>query len=140
MRYPNELLGLRPLRCLEEFTLRVSDVPGMISSKNFKFLKRADSLPLGMNEKKRKEAMRKKNKKSALKTMTAAGNNGDVDKDGEEEEEEDEEEWKDETFWPTLTTFHITYPRNSLNTDTQKLVRRLQDIRPGVAFRFQSRK
>ncbi|KAK5816880.1 hypothetical protein F5H01DRAFT_405424 [Linnemannia elongata] len=159
-RYPNELLALRCLRCLEEFTLRAGNVPGMISAKNFEFLKRTESfqtvsfLPVDMNGKKWEKTKNHRNNKPVLETMTATDddddddddneddnddNDADIDKDEEVKEEEDEKEWKDETFWPKLSTFHISYRKISTSSDTRKLVRRLQYLRPGVAFIFQSR-
>ncbi|KAF9318078.1 hypothetical protein BGZ91_005233 [Linnemannia elongata] len=154
VRYPNELLGLRSLRCLEECTLRAENVPGMISVKNFKFLKRTESfktvsfLPFSMNGIKWKETRGHRNNKSVLETMTAINDDDDDDDDdeddekavdnGEEEKEEDKKGLRDETFWPKLSTFHISYRNISTGTDTRKLVRRLQHLRPGVAFSIQS--
>ncbi|KAF9278954.1 hypothetical protein BGZ88_000264 [Linnemannia elongata] len=151
-RYPNELLGLRSLRCLEECTLRAENVPGMISVKNFKFLKRTESfktvsfLPFRMNGIKWKETRGHRNNKSVLERMAAINDDDDDDDEddekdvdnGEEEKEEDKKGLRDETFWPKLSTFQISYRNISTGTDTRKLVRRLQHLRPGVAFSIQS--
>ncbi|KAF9156684.1 hypothetical protein BG015_002888 [Linnemannia schmuckeri] len=140
LRYPNELLALRPLRCLEECILHANDVPGMIVATNFNFLKRRKDfqtisfLPAGKNRKRRET---RKNKKSVLK-MTATYDD-EVDKDDESEEEEKEEGKKNETFWPKLTTFCVFSLGISPSTETSKFKERLERIRPGVIFRFQSR-
>ncbi|KAF9927305.1 hypothetical protein FBU30_003334 [Linnemannia zychae] len=39
-RYPNLLLGLREIECLEECVLRTMEIPGLILAKDFEFLQR----------------------------------------------------------------------------------------------------
>ncbi|KAG9068410.1 hypothetical protein KI688_010678 [Linnemannia hyalina] len=154
MRYPNELLALRSLRCLEECTLRTSDVPGTVGPKDLWFLKRREdfqSVSFFPTREKRRKTKKAKHSSPKTKTTTTTTTTTTTATDvpekvidqgeDEEEKEEDEEEkrWKNETFWPVLTVFHIYYVRKSPTTITSNLAEAFERFRPGVEFRFQGR-
>ncbi|KAG0287671.1 hypothetical protein BGZ96_008438 [Linnemannia gamsii] len=92
-RFPNELLALRGLQCLEECILRTFSVPGMVVTKNFWFMRRKiDSHTVSFLTAKRKRMSRKMkrrrrmdNKSSLKMNTTAGGDNLDEDDDDEEE-------------------------------------------------------
>ncbi|KAF9547730.1 hypothetical protein EC957_007895 [Mortierella hygrophila] len=151
LRYPNELLALRSLRCLEECTLRTPDIPGRIVPKDLWFLKRKEDFqsvsffPIRNREKRRKTKRAKHTSPKAKTTTTTTKTATDVlekvvsqDEDEEEKEEDEEEKrWKNETFWPVLNVFHIYYVKKSPTTITSDLTEAFGRFRPGVEFRFQ---
>ncbi|KAF9131343.1 hypothetical protein BGW39_001954 [Mortierella sp. 14UC] len=115
-RFPNELLALYGLRCLEECVLRTTAVPGMLLASDFEFLSR----------------------KADFQTMFFLPETDNTKKE-EREAEKDEGQWKNETFWPKLATFHVYYSEISPLVNTSKLVAGIERIRPGVSVRFQFR-
>jgi hypothetical protein len=140
-RFPNELLALRGLQCLEECILRAIRVPGTVTTRNFKFLQRKGDLqtisfPTTTTTEKtvKKKKWNRRNKNSALK-MSPTGDGHD---EGEDEDEEEEGWMTERTFWPKLTAFHIHYNVIEPSTNTIKLAKGITHIRPGVVFRFQS--
>ncbi|KAF9143868.1 hypothetical protein BGX30_014456 [Mortierella sp. GBA39] len=149
VRYPNELLALRSLRCLEECTLRTSDIPGTVGSKDLWFLKRKEDFqsvsffPI-RNREKRRKTKRAKHGSSKTKTTTTATDIpekvvGQDEDEEEKEEDEEEKRWKNETFWPVLNVFRIYYVTKSPTTNTSNLAEAFERFRPGVEFRFQGR-
>ncbi|OAQ31683.1 hypothetical protein K457DRAFT_890292 [Linnemannia elongata AG-77] len=160
VRYPNELLALRSLRCLEECTLRVSIIPGTVAPRNLWFMKRKEdfqSVSFFPTRNRKKRRMTKKAKhgspkaKRTMTTTTATATSVPekvVDQANGEEEDEDEKErenceeekrWKDETFWPVLNVFHIYYIAKSPTTITSNLTETFEWLRPGVEFVLQGR-
>jgi hypothetical protein len=142
-RFPNELLALRGLQCLEECILRTSSVPGMVVTKNFWFMRRKiDSHTVSFLPAKKKRISRKLkrmkwDKKSTFKPNTTDDSDDVKGEEDDDEEQEKEEGWeKEEIFWPKLTIFHIHY-LTCPSTDTVKLVEDFEWIRPGVDFSFQ---
>ncbi|KAH7053724.1 hypothetical protein BKA57DRAFT_454351 [Linnemannia elongata] len=162
VRYPNELLALRSLRCLEECTLRVMDIPGTVAPRNLWFMKRKEdfqSVSFFPTRNKKKRRMTKKAKhgnpkaKKTTTTTTTTTATSVPEKvinqaNGEEEEDEDakerdnceeEKRWNDETFWPVLNVFHIYYRTKSPTTITSNLTETFERLRPGVEFVLQGR-
>ncbi|KAK3836526.1 MAG: hypothetical protein JOS17DRAFT_734430 [Linnemannia elongata] len=155
MRYPNELLALRSLRCLEDCTLRAKEIPGTVVPKNLLFMKRKEDFqavsffPLRNKRKRRKTKKAKHGSQKAKTTMTTKtptdvpekviDQTEDEDEDEGDDEEEDEEEkrWKNETFWPVLNVFHIYYSMKSPTINTGDLAEAFERFRPGVEFRIQ---
>ncbi|KAF8926847.1 hypothetical protein BGZ47_002495, partial [Haplosporangium gracile] len=139
VRYPNELLALRSLRCLEECILRVADLPGTLVPKDLKFMQRKQdfqtvSFLATRNRKRRKTKSSKKSvPKMAATGVTDKINDDEEDEEDEEEEEKEKEEerWKNETFWPVLNVFHIYYQKKLPSTDTGKIVEAFERFRPG---------
>lgn len=150
VRYPNELLALRSLRCLEECTLCTMDIPGTVVPKNLWFLKRKEDFQSvsffpTRNRRKRRKTKKAKHGNPKTKTTTATTTATDVpekvvvDQHDDEEEDEEEKRWKNETFWPVLNVFHIYYLKKSPTINTSNLVEAFERFRPGVEFRFQGR-
>ncbi|KAF9156673.1 hypothetical protein BG015_002877 [Linnemannia schmuckeri] len=145
LRYPNELLALGSLRCLEECTLRAVDVPGTVVPKDLKFMQRkGDFQTVSFFATRNKKRKRTKSSKKSVPKMTATGDADKVDDDEEEAEEEklrekekEEERWKNDTFWPVLNVFHIYYQKKLPSTDAGKIAEAFEWFRPGVDFRFQ---
>lgn len=159
-RFPNELLALRGLRCLEECILRTIDVPGMILAKDFEFLRRrGDFQTMSFIPKRRKSSTKSptsddpvstdnsfsahKNKAGSASVTSDNENDGtdgdDEDGDENDEGEENWEQMKTETFWPKLNTFHVYFHRILPFISTSKLTYGVEQIRPGVAVCFQHR-
>ncbi|KAF9121621.1 hypothetical protein BGX30_002458 [Mortierella sp. GBA39] len=152
-RYPNELLALRSLRCLEECILRATEVPGMVLAKDFEFLRRKEDFQtMSFIPKRRKSTTAKSSsasRKDKKRSPSVAGGN---EKDSPNEDDEDEDDNEDdggevqeqerlktETFWPKLNTFYVYSPKISLYIYTSKLIDGIEQVRPGVAVRFQYR-
>ncbi|KAH7053739.1 hypothetical protein BKA57DRAFT_454376 [Linnemannia elongata] len=165
-RYSNELLALRSLRCLEECILRAKDVPGMILAKDFEFLRRKEDFQtMSFIPKRRKSAITTKpsavthpvsteqsssaSRKNKKRSPSVVGDNekdgpneeddDDDDDDDDDGEEQEQERLKTETFWPKLNTFHVYYLRIPPFISTSKLTYGIEQVRPGVAVRFQHR-
>ncbi|KAF9090317.1 hypothetical protein BGX29_011547 [Mortierella sp. GBA35] len=158
-RFPNDLLPLNTLRCLEEGILLPRDVPGLVLAKDFTFLQRkADFQTMSFLPTRRKSTekslattaavetthptenhhpstlRKKKNKIGADESVLSSD-----DDDDEEDEKDEEERLKTETFWPRLHTFHVYYTKMSPIVSASKLVSGMERIRPGVSFKFQTR-
>ncbi|KAF8940706.1 hypothetical protein BGZ47_007632 [Haplosporangium gracile] len=161
-RYPNELLALRSLRCLEECILRTTDVPGMILAKDFEFLRRKEDFQtMSFIPKRRKSTTKsstmidpfsteqsssvaRKDKRSASITGdnekdSPNDDDDDEDEDDDDEGEEQQERLKTETLWPKLNTFQVYYVKILPFISTSKLAYGIEQVRPGVAVRFQHR-
>ncbi|KAF9152460.1 hypothetical protein BG015_005222 [Linnemannia schmuckeri] len=161
-RYSNELLALHSLRCLEECILRATDVPGMVLAKDFEFLRRKEDFQTMSFIPKRRKLTTKSSTMSdpvsteqslpvARKNKRSISVTGDNEKDGlnegdedddeddDDEGEEQQERLKTETFWPKLNTFHVYYVTISPFISTSKLTYGIEEVRPGVAVRFQHR-
>ncbi|KAG9068421.1 hypothetical protein KI688_010689 [Linnemannia hyalina] len=164
-RYPNELLALRSLRCLEECILRTMEVPGMVLAKDFEFLRRKEDFQtMSFIPKRRKSTTAKsftatdpifteqsssasrKNKKRS--SSVAGGNEKEIlneddeyedDNEDDEGEEQEQERLKTETFWPKLNTFYVYSHKIPPYIWTSKLIEGIEQARPGVAVRFQYR-
>ncbi|KAG0287672.1 hypothetical protein BGZ96_008439 [Linnemannia gamsii] len=157
-RFPNELLALRGLRCLEECALRPKDIPGMILAKDFEFLRRkGDFQTMSFIPKRRKSSAKsstlvdpastdnfssaRKSKGGSSQVKGDSENDGtdDDDEDGDEDDEGEEKWERMKTFWPKLNTFHVYYISISPFISTSKLTYGVEQIRPGVAVCFQHR-
>ncbi|KAF9905857.1 hypothetical protein EC991_001262 [Linnemannia zychae] len=162
-RFPNELLALSALRCLEECILRTPDVPGMVLAKDFEFLRRKDdfqtmsflpkrpkssilpsttttinSISTHQSSSTRRNKMTK-NRSSSLSEGGDGNGSEDDDDTDDDDDEEHEARLKTETFWPKLNTFHVYYYKISPIISTSKIVAGLEEIRPGVSFCFKYR-
>ncbi|KAG0301338.1 hypothetical protein BGZ97_002822 [Linnemannia gamsii] len=158
-RFPNELLALRGLRCLEECILRAADVPGMILAKDFEFLRRRDDFQTITFIPKRRKSSAKyiaavdtvstnhssSRKNKGRRASVTVNNELDGTDDADEDEDDDDdrevkgEQMKTKTFWPKLNTFHIYYLKISPFISTSTLTYGVEQIRPGVAVSFQYR-
>ncbi|KAF9547719.1 hypothetical protein EC957_007884 [Mortierella hygrophila] len=164
-RYPNELLALRSLRCLEECILRATEIPGMVLAKDFEFLRRKDDFQtMSFIPMRRKSTTTKSltatdpvftekslsaSRKNKKRSPSVSGGNekdspnkDDEDEDDSEDdggEEQEQERLKTETFWPKLNTFYVYSPKIPPYICTSKLIERIEQVRPGIAVRFQCR-
>ncbi|KAG0274480.1 hypothetical protein BGZ95_009721 [Linnemannia exigua] len=164
-RFPNELLALRSLRCLEECIFRTHDVPGMLLAKDFEFMRRKDDFQTMSFLPKRpksftmsvantttvdpvstqhsslthKKKMKKNSTGKSDKDYSGEGDGDDSADDNSDDEDDDEESLKTETFWPKLNTFQVYYLKMSPILSASKLVSGIEEVRPGVAFSFKFR-
>ncbi|KAF9103622.1 hypothetical protein BGX29_003140 [Mortierella sp. GBA35] len=137
-RHRNNLLALKGLVYLEEFVAEVTRLPGTVVVQDFEFLRRREP-DFGTR------VFPPPFPHSPLRTRaTSRGRkNTGCNGEGSEEDSEDEhdfgevEEYKGvETFWPRLHTFHVNYLSTSSLNNTKALVSGLEQLRPGVDFRF----
>ncbi|KAF9920052.1 hypothetical protein FBU30_010213 [Linnemannia zychae] len=167
-RYPNELLSLRELQCLEECILRTPEVPGLVLVKDFEFLRRRSdfqtirSLPKKHFTNHLKTAapadksnftgyqqftstpLNRKNKSVATSGDSQQNKDGRVQGKHNDDNEVDHdlknmEQQDRKTIWPMLNAFHVYYEKISPLINVEKLSYGIGRIRPGVSVRVQQR-
>ncbi|KAF9105006.1 hypothetical protein BGX27_009849 [Mortierella sp. AM989] len=133
-RFENDLLHLRGLRSLEHLHIEAQNIPGMIQSSDFEFL-------------------RKHSDETVLRTISHEVNDHAQDQDissnniediGDILEEDDgngivsaaykPKALETETFWPRLQEFHVRCFYHPIATNYSDVVSGVRSIRPGVEF------
>ncbi|KAF9153151.1 hypothetical protein BG015_003973 [Linnemannia schmuckeri] len=138
-RYRNDLWPLKGLVYLEEFVVEVARLPGTVAPEDFEFLRRKEP-DFGNRFFPPPPPSLSSRRTTATRTRS---NNGDSEEEEDSDDSEDENDYGRveaykgvETFWPRLTTFHIGYVLTHAVNDPKLLVPAVEQIRPGVNFRF----